>query len=131
MRIPSSLLARNKIIAGAARTFSQKSLAEASVEDILRASDVSRRTFYKIFAGKEEVLDALHEQATALFLEAFRDALARSGKLEARLERCIDTCLQFGQGVGPLLLVLQGEAQRHDSRLAPRRRALIDALVKL
>jgi AcrR family transcriptional regulator len=119
---------RNELLAGAARVFAGKGAADATVEDILVEAAISRRTFYRFFNGKEEILDALHELATQLFLQAMREAFGRDGALLEKIERCVDVFLGFGRSQGALMLVLSGEAQRPDSQLAPRRRAVFEAL---
>jgi AcrR family transcriptional regulator len=126
-----TFFARNEILAGAAAVFAAKGATEATVEDILRASRISRRTFYRFFGSKDDVLEALHEVACQLFVQAIEAALAERGTAAERLERCIDVYLGFGQRQGPLMAVLQGESQRPDSPLATRRTAVIDALVAL
>ncbi|MEO8552223.1 MAG: helix-turn-helix domain-containing protein, partial [Kofleriaceae bacterium] len=48
-------VARNMIMFGATRVFATMGLREASVEDLLEAGQVSRRTFYRFFKSKEDV----------------------------------------------------------------------------
>jgi AcrR family transcriptional regulator len=127
-----TFFARNAIVAGAATVFGRKGAAETTVEDILEASGISRRTFYRFFDNKEDVLDALHEVACELFLRNLREASAESsGTAIERLARSVDVYLEFGQRQGALMLVLQGEALREGSRLAVRRRAVFDQLVEM
>src|SRR5262245_63348231 len=71
----SSLLARlagSVILHAAIEVFSRQGFAATSVEDILKAAGVARRTFYKHFGNKEEVLAAIYELATAELLGAIR-----------------------------------------------------------
>ena len=51
-----SFFSQNKILGGAAEVFRRKGIDAATVEDILVAAGVSRCTFYKACASKDEVL---------------------------------------------------------------------------
>jgi AcrR family transcriptional regulator len=128
-----TFFAKNAILGGAAAVFGRMGAADATVEHILEASQISRRTFYRFFDSKEDVLDALHEVACDLFLQSIRAAIegAQDVTPVERLGRCVDVYLEFGQRQGAVMRVLAGEAMREGSRLAPRRRRVFDALVEM
>jgi AcrR family transcriptional regulator len=50
---------RERILAGAARTFGRLGYAAARVEDILAEAEISRPTFYKAFQSKADVFEEL------------------------------------------------------------------------
>ena len=50
---------RTRILRGAAKVFGERGYSASSVEAILEAAQVSRRTFYRTFRSKEDVLAAL------------------------------------------------------------------------
>ena len=54
-------LARGAVLAAAVGVFSKHGIEATRIEDLLEASNVSRRTFYKYFRSKDEVLAALYE----------------------------------------------------------------------
>ena len=129
-----------------AGVFAERGLAETTVEDLLRAAGVSRRTFYKSFANKEAVLAAVYDARTALLLSTIRarpfqrrqpdasgstDASsdARSAAAMAALVTGLNLYLDYHAKSGPLLLVLIEEAGRSGSLLAPRRQALREELI--
>src|SRR5262249_15495919 len=58
---------KNRILAAAAKVFARTGTA-CTVEDLLEAADVSRRTFYQSFGNKEEVLAALYQNACQIVL---------------------------------------------------------------
>lgn len=102
-----------------------------TVEDLLTAAGVSRRTFYRLYADKEAVALALYQLGTAGLLSAATAAMADEADRIKKLERCVDAHLTNARVFGRLVFVLGGEAQRQESPLHPRRRATHDALVAM
>jgi AcrR family transcriptional regulator len=123
--------ARGQILLGAAAAFGAKGYAEASVEDILDAAKVSRRTFYRSFRSKEDVFEQLFEAAAILFVQAIRSAASTGGDPAATIERCIDAYLDLPRTAGPLFHVFHHEANRPGSPLYARRERVIDELVEM
>ena len=115
---------RLRIVKGAAAAFAERGAAATTVEDILRLSGVSRRTFYQCFSDKQDALAAVYERSTDHLLKLQAQAVAdgRSG-LECVLDGQ-DTYLRFVSEAGPIVRVLATESLRPDSPLAARRRAL-------
>ncbi len=123
--------ARSMVLRGAALALSSKGARMTSVEDILEASGVSRKTFYRFFASKDDVMFALYEAGTEALLAACRAALAHSQDPMERLERCIDAHLGNVRVFSRLIFVLGGEAQHHESPLHARRMWLHEELCAL
>ncbi|WP_394836567.1 TetR/AcrR family transcriptional regulator [Pendulispora rubella] len=123
--------ARAMILQGAATTFAELGLRAASVEDILNAAGISRRTFYRLYGGKEDVALELYRLGTKFLLDACEMAV-REEKDPIRLfERCIDAHLGNARQFGRLVFVLGGEAQRQESPLHARRMQVHDSIVEL
>jgi AcrR family transcriptional regulator len=123
---------RSRIIGKAAGVFGRLGAADTTVEDILRAADVSRRTFYKFFQSKEEVLDALHENGCNMLIGAAHQIAAMPGEPLERVRRALDAYFDHHLSVGAnVMFVVQGEAMRAGSKLAPRRRAFLDTMASL
>lgn len=113
--------ARMQILAGAAQVFSDGGVREASVESILGASAVSRRTFYRLYQSKEDVVVALYRLGTERLLDACRLAMSEERDPVRQIHRCVEAHLLNARELGRLVFVLGGEAQRHESALhAPR-----------
>jgi AcrR family transcriptional regulator len=119
------------IMFGATRVFAARGYRAASVEDLLEAGQVSRRTFYRFFKSKEDVALAMYTLGTSALIDACRRAIADETELLAQLERCIDVHLRNARDNGRLVFVLGGEAQSLESPLYPRRMEVHDALVDL
>ena len=116
---------------GAIDVFAAKGLRATRVQDLLEAGGVARRTFYKHFQSKEDVLARLYEVATAELLETLDRARDTDDPL-AGLRDALDGYLEFHVTNHAIARVLIEEATRSDSPLHPRRErfraALIDAL---
>jgi AcrR family transcriptional regulator len=124
-------VARNMIVAGAAKVFALKGFRTASVEDLLEAGKVSRRTFYRLFESKEDVALALYNFGTKGLIANWQRAIASSDDPLEQFARCIDIHLKNAAMVGRLVFVLGGEASRQESPLHTRRMEVHDLLVEL
>ena len=109
--------------------FSKRGIAATRVEDILVAAKIARRTFYRYFASKEEVLAALYEVMTGELVKAI-EAQQASSPL-AGIRAGIDAYLGFYGASPRALRELVELAIRSDSLLAPRRRWLREQIVRL
>lgn len=119
------------IVAGAARVFATKGFRAASVEDLLEAAKVSRRTFYRLFESKEAVALALYNFGTKNLVDNWKRAIASADKPLEQFARCIDLHLKNAASVGRLVFVLGGEASRQESPLHTRRMEVHDQLVEM
>lgn len=123
---------RSRIIGKAAGVFEKRGAADTTVEDILRAAGVSRRTFYRFFQSKEDVLDALHEIGCNMLIGAARQIALQPGEPTERLARALEAYLDYHVTAGTgVMYVVQGESMRAGSKLAPRRRAFFDTMTEL
>jgi AcrR family transcriptional regulator len=124
--------ARSAILAAAQKVFSQHGIDATRVEDILLAANIARRTFYKYFAGKEDVLAALYEIWTGEILRAVEEARARKPDSPlAGIRAGVDIFLGFYRASPRALRELVGLAMRADSPLAARRAWLRAQIVRL
>ncbi len=119
------------VVAGSARVFAQKGFRAASVEDLLEAAKVSRRTFYRLFESKEDVALALYIFGTQVLVDTCKQAIATSNNPLEQFSLCIDIHLKRAASMGRLLFVLGGEASRQESPLHTRRMAVYDLLVEM
>jgi AcrR family transcriptional regulator len=122
-------LARGPILAAALRVFTKRGVDETRVEDILVAANIARRTFYKYFSSKEDVLAALYDVTTEELIRSVEDSRKREPGL-AGIHRGIDTYLDFHKSV-PALRELIELGLRSSSLLAPRRRWVRDEFVHI
>jgi len=123
--------ARALVLQGSAQVFARMGVRAPSAEDLLEASGVSRRTFYRLYAGKEAVVVALYTLGTEMLLEACRHAARRERDLRSLVVRCIDAHLNNARQSGRLVFVLGGEAQHQESPLHARRLQVHAEIVEL
>lgn len=123
--------ARAAILEGAAKVFARVGVRSASVADILAEAGVSRRTYYRFYANKEEALVALYRVGTDELLAACRRAVAKEVDPLRQVEQCIEAHLRNASVRGRLMFVLGGEAQRRESLLHARRMQVHAELVAL
>lgn len=109
------------ILQGAAGVFAERGVRAASVEDILKASGVSRRTFYRFYQGKEDVMVALYRLGTEVLVAGCRLAMEKETEPRKQILQGIEAHLRNAREQGRLVFVLGGEAHRQESPLHARR----------
>ncbi len=123
-------LAHAGILAAALGVFERKGYGAARVEDILHAAGIARRTFYRQFKSKDDVLVALYGVAVGEILAAMRDVEDEDDPLRG-VHRAIDVYLDYCTTNARTLRVVLGQAMQVDSPLAPMRRSFRAAVVRL
>ncbi len=123
--------ARARVLAGAARVFSKTGVRDATVQDILEVGGVSRRTFYRLYESKEDVVVALYRMGTDRLIEECRSGMAKETDPIKQIQCCVDAHLGNARDVGRLVFVLGGEAQRQESELHRWRMETHERLVNL
>ncbi|MER7344321.1 TetR/AcrR family transcriptional regulator [Streptomyces aurantiacus] len=74
---------RDALLRAALELFTTKGYEETTVDEIVEAVDVSQRTFFRHFAGKQEAAFAMQEMVEARFMRALRERPAGEGPLAA------------------------------------------------
>jgi AcrR family transcriptional regulator len=123
--------ARGMVLQGASIVFYAKGARAASVEDILEASRISRRTFYRLYESKDDVLLALYKMGTdRLIGECERIAKEKSDPIDI-VAGFIEAHLRNAGQLGRMVFVLGGEASRQESILHPARMEAHARLVEI
>lgn len=118
---------RTRILRGAVQVFGKLGFGATSVEAILAAAEVSRRTFYKEFRSKEDVLRELFESSVQRLLTAVRDASNSKAPARERLAAGIEAYLTVHSNAGALARVLLLEQFSPGSPLCAQRDAAMAA----
>jgi AcrR family transcriptional regulator len=111
---------RLKILEGATRAFARGGYTETTVDDIIAAAGVSRPSFYKFFANKDEVFDHLHESFSLSMIQMIKGAVLGADDALDKLENGTEAFLRCIAVTGPLARTLHAESQHPGSRLAAR-----------
>lgn len=123
---------KTRILDGAARAFGKLGYASVRVEDIIAAAGVSRPTFYKVHASKDEVFETLSERHHREIRRRIRGAVARAGdEPAAELVAMVDAFLRWRAGLGPVGRVLDLEARTPGTTIAHHRAATLRAMTRL
>ena len=122
---------RLRILRGAARTFGERGYSSSSVESILAAAEVSRRTFYRTFRSKEDVLRTLFDNSVSMLVRAVREAAdPRSGHADF-VVASVEAYIRVHADAGPLARVLLLEQFSPGSPLAAQRNRAHTTFTKL
>lgn len=124
-------LQRTHIQLAAIAVFARKGLEQVTVGDLLEAAQVSRRTFYKYFANKMEVLEGIYQTAVMLLLARFREMRQVAGSSDAWLRAMVGRFFDYHLAVGPIIRMMQQEALRADSPLAAHRQRAHEEMRRL
>ncbi|GAA3821546.1 TetR family transcriptional regulator [Streptomyces coacervatus] len=101
---------RDALLRAAVELFTTRGYDRTTVDDIAEAVDVSQRTFFRYFAGKEEAALALQELAVVRFVEAVRERPAEEAPMAALRQAVLegwDTLHEVIEAVVPIELYLR------------------------
>ncbi|MFI6561035.1 TetR/AcrR family transcriptional regulator [Streptomyces sp. NPDC050534] len=101
---------RDALLRAAVELFTTRGYERTTVDEIAEAVDVSQRTFFRYFAGKEEAALALQELAVARFVEAVRERPADEAPMQALRQAVLegwDTLGEVIESVVPVELYLR------------------------
>lgn len=101
---------REALLRTALELFTTQGYEHTTVDDIAAAVDVSQRTFFRYFAGKEEAALALQDMTVAHFLEAVRERPPHEAPMEALRQAVLEgweTLNEVIEAVAPVELYLR------------------------
>ena len=123
-------LAGSEVLMAAIEVFGERGVADTRVEDLLAAAGLARRTFYKQYSSKEDVLTKLYEHVTQqLVVTVFQARFSARDPLSG-LRAALDAYLLFHVENHRIVRVLVQEAIRSESPLAPMRTRFRSSLVQ-
>jgi len=123
--------AKSDVLFNAIGVFTSKGIEETTVQDLLDAANVSRRTFYKYFKNKVEVLESIYQIAAELLMARFKSVKKESSSLSDFVVSCVELFFDYHTNLGPLIRMMTEEALRAESPLAPHRATLLEHMVQL
>ena len=116
--------ARAQIVIGSVEVFLKYGLELATVQDLLNAAQVSRRTFYKYFKNKTDVIECVYELLVGMLLTRYRAFMAGAKSLNGLIETCVNLFFDYHESLGPLIRLFHEKAASSNSVLPKHRQAL-------
>ena len=113
--------ARAEILIHSMGVFAQRGLHRTTVQHLLDAANISRRTFYKYFRNKVDVLENIYRIFVENMILRFRDQVSRSSTVRDIIRNTTDIYFDYHVSMGPVIRLMMEEARRSGSALAPYR----------
>lgn len=134
MTIREARLKREQILQAGLRIFADKGYHAVNVEDLIRAADVSRATFYVHFKSKEDlfsmIVDRLMQEQSAYVLELQQKFLSTTDDIAGAFESIIHTIVtaveKHREALRVFFSVVQGSGTRAEERFQQMQRVTID-----
>lgn len=123
--------ARAEILIHAIPVFAQRGVHRTTVQHLLDAANISRRTFYKYFRNKVDVLENIYRVFVENMILRFQQQVQRSGTLQEIIANTINIYFDYHVSMGPVIYLMMEEARRSGSALAPHRIKGQDAAVAI
>jgi AcrR family transcriptional regulator len=95
---------RERVLDVAERMIQQRGLVRASMSDLVRTSGVSRRTFYKVFGSKDDVIKALVDRKIEHALKRAMDIFGGRSSTADKIERMLGIVQRVTSFVTPELM---------------------------
>lgn len=123
--------AKADVLFNAIGVFASKGITDTTVQDLLEAANISRRTFYKYFKNKVDVLESIYKIAAEILTTRFKAEMSSATTMSDFVIRCVDLYFDYHANLGALVRMMTEEARCSESPLAIHRAALIEQVVKL
>ncbi len=124
---------REKLVDGAVKVFADKGYANATVDDVLRESGVSRASFYAHFPSKVALVRALADSFVPMWQPLYEELAAMAVPDQARLEDwCRRNVALYRQNETTCMILTQASAVEADLywQIAGYQNVLVDMLAR-
>lgn len=119
-----------EILISSVPVFVEKGVMGTTVQDLLGAAKVSRRTFYKYFRSKMDVIDNIYQLSIDILINRFKDSTEQAQTLSELIDECVNIYFDYHKDLGPIIRLMQEEAMRSDSPLAIHRQQVQNSMVE-
>ncbi|MGI5452711.1 TetR/AcrR family transcriptional regulator [Streptomyces sp. CA-249302] len=103
-------LTRDRLLDAAIEVLFEKTIVDATMEDIAKAAGVTRVTVYAHFPGKVEIVHALAERMYSLMGEAFAELAAIPRWTRAEVRGWLDRATEYWREMTPVLRVVRSSS---------------------
>jgi AcrR family transcriptional regulator len=122
---------RADVLVSSVEVFLKKGIDASTVQDLLDQADVSRRTFYKYFKNKNEVVEAIYSLLVGMLETRYQEEMQEMQSAKDLMDRCIDVFFDYQQALGPVVLMLNQRAMSGVGAISERRRLAQKNLVSM
>ncbi len=112
---------RADVLVSSVEVFLKKGIDDTTVQDLLDQADVSRRTFYKYFKNKNEVVEAIYSLLVGMLELRYQEEMQEMQSAKDLMDKCIDVFFDYQQALGPVVLMLNRRAMSAVGSLSERR----------
>ncbi len=123
--------AKSDVLFNSIGVFTSKGIEATTVQDLLDAANISRRTFYKYFKNKVDVLESIYKVAAELLLVRFKAAQNNAQTFQGFIVQCVEVYFDYHTHLGPIVRMMTEEARRAGSPLATHRQNVLQQIVDL
>lgn len=120
---------RARLIAALCEVCAECGFDRVSVASVVERAGVSRRTFYEMFADREDCFLAAFERAVALAARKVVPAYGRQDRWVAKIREGLEALLEFFDDEPAMASVLVVGSQSAGPQVLEHRRLLLDGLV--
>ena len=113
--------AKLEILVNSLVVFVDRGIADVTVQDILDAAGVSRRTFYKYFRNKIDVLESLYKLSVDVMVLRYKADMGQTVSVSELAARFVQVFFAYHRDLAPVIRMMQEESGRLGSPLAPHR----------
>ena len=113
--------ARAEILTHAISVFSTRGLERTTVQHLLDAASVSRRTFYKYFKNKHDVLESIYEIFVEHMVQFFKVQAEGASTVRDIISNTFSMYFDYHLSLGAMIRLMAEEARRMESVLWPHR----------
>jgi len=118
---------KGRVLDTAEKSVQQIGLARSSMSDLVRASGVSRRTFYKVFRSKEDIIKGVVDRKIQSVLEKVGSVMGGKATTGEKMEAMITIAQGITSFVTPTLMrEIAAEHPRVWEHINARRMKVID-----
>jgi AcrR family transcriptional regulator len=125
---------RRALIAAATLLFAERGYADTSIDEVATGARVTRGALYHHFASKQEIFGAVCDTVDAVVLDRVREAAARAGTGQERVQRVLDAYFEASRDPTYRSIVLSeaylAQSREDGQRYTPAMSALVGALVR-
>ena len=123
--------AKLEILVNSLVVFIERGFAPVTVQDLLDSAHISRRTFYKYFRNKIDVLESLYKLSIDVMVLRYQADIGGAKTVAEVGRKGVEVFFAYHRDLAPVIRMMQEEAVRLDSPLAPHRAAGMKTLVQL